>query len=168
MTLTPKQSLNFWSKIKVAGKNECWNWIGAFGGIGNYGCFGVSGTIWRCNRLMFAMANSLSRDELPTYVCHRCDNPSCVNPNHLFAGDPRINTHDMISKGRHRLNLNHPFGEQHCCHKLTEKQVLEIFRRRKAGEGQRALAREFGVKHSAIYQIERGMTWARTTKHKPK
>jgi hypothetical protein len=92
-------------------------------------------------------------------VCHKCDNPNCINPEHLFLGTHADNTHDMIKKGRQV----HACGEAHGRAKLTIKEVTEIRSRYRAYDrrnGARALAREFGVYYQTIHSIEKGNTWA--------
>ncbi|PWJ22819.1 HNH endonuclease [Branchiibius hedensis] len=91
-------------------------------------------------------------DEL--HVCHRCDNPPCVNPEHLFLGDDLVNVADMIDKGRHA------HGERGGGSKLREDQVVEIINRYAAGGiGRPALAREYGVSPACIQKITEGKMW---------
>jgi hypothetical protein len=89
-------------------------------------------------------------------VCHRCDNPPCCNPHHLFAGTHLDNTHDCISKGRMRKER----GVDRYNAKLTEDQVRAI---RKSYipriVGVDALAREFPVSRSMIYSIVTYKRW---------
>lgn len=87
----------FWSKVQIKGANECWLWIaGKF--RGGYGGFSVDRHTKKAHRI----ALMLSGVDVPdsSLVCHRCDNPSCVNPDHLFVGTSKDNTQDMIRKGR--------------------------------------------------------------------
>jgi hypothetical protein len=84
-------------------------------------------------------------------VCHVCDNPPCVNPDHLFAGSQKDNIQDASRKGRT------PQGERQGCSKLTKADVLEI---RKAERPGRVLAAEFGVSQSTICDIQKRRTWA--------
>lgn len=90
-------------------------------------------------------------------VCHRCDNPSCVNPAHLFLGSQADNMRDKIAKGRQLR------GEGIGTSRLTEQQVSEIRARHGAynidGESCRKLAAEFGVSDKAIWHAVKGNTW---------
>jgi hypothetical protein len=79
-------------------------------------------------------------------VCHKCDNRSCVNPNHLFDGTRKENNEDKARKGRGTA-------------RLTEQQVLEIRKKYKAGVTQRALAEEYGIGQSNIGKITLGRTY---------
>lgn len=88
-------------------------------------------------------------------VLHRCDNPPCVNPDHLFLGTALDNMLDKTSKGRG----NAPRGERHGAHKLTEAQAVEIKARRLAGEELLPLAKEFGVAKSVVCRIAKGTRW---------
>jgi len=85
------------------------------------------------------------------FVCHHCDNPICINPEHLFLGTSADNRQDAMQKERL------PCGENHGRHKLTEADVRAI--RADRISSQRALAREYGVSHSNICAIKTGATW---------
>jgi transcription initiation factor TFIIIB Brf1 subunit/transcription initiation factor TFIIB len=90
-------------------------------------------------------------------VCHRCDTPACVRPDHLFLGTPVQNTRDMHEKGR-AARQGAP-GEQNSHHKLLDEQVISIRIRFDQGETIRFLAAEFGLHVSAISSIVNGRTW---------
>lgn len=94
----------FWSKVKIGNIADCWPWIAAKRGKG-YGVFYSNGKLWVASRAAYIIStNSANNFDL---VCHKCDNPSCCNPHHLFSGTAKDNTHDMIKKGRMALGLKH-------------------------------------------------------------
>jgi DNA invertase Pin-like site-specific DNA recombinase len=99
-------------------------------------------------------------------VCHSCDNPSCVNPKHLFLGTQRDNMEDMINKGRGKLPPPPPRGEKNHATKLTEDKVLEIVHLYKSGEKKSDLAKRYKVTTQAIYLILKGENWNHVTKIK--
>lgn len=94
---------------------------------------------------------------LPGYcVLHRCDNPCCVNPRHLFLGTIKDNHDDMDAKGRRFIAS----GGKHGMATLTDEQVIEMRRRYAAGGiQQRALADEYGVTSGAVANIVNGKSW---------
>lgn len=137
----------------------CWTWNGRTDTRG-YGrvCLGDKPlSTLLAHRVAFVRAFGVFDGE--RLVCHKCDNPPCVRPDHLFLGDDAANNADMIRKGR----AFHPFGETHCCAKLTAEKVVEIRARAALGEGARPLARVFGVSDMQIRDIVARRSW----KHVP-
>jgi hypothetical protein len=135
----------FWRRIERAQSNGggCSLWPGPFD-IAGYGTFGNR----LVHREMFTHSHGPISDRL--WVLHKCDNPPCWNPAHLFPGTHEDNMRDMASKGRH--------GRWNVC--LTAEQVHEMRRRYADGESQSALGRAFGVSHNVARKAVLGITWA--------
>lgn len=98
----------FANKINFSSPRGCWEWDGARNS-GGYGYFSVNGKQERATKVSYFLANGQFNNDL--CVCHRCDNPSCVNPAHLFLGTKKDNTQDMLVKGR---GANQNKGKTHC------------------------------------------------------
>jgi hypothetical protein len=83
-------------------------------------------------------------------LCHHCDVPACVNPNHLFLGTHKDNTADMFAKGREKV------GEAHGSSRLSDKDVIYI---RTSNDSCKQLMDRFGIHSRTIHQIKSGETW---------
>lgn len=85
----------FWQKVSADPNGGCWNWLAAKSK--GYGVFILKRERHLAHRLIFSIAE---RDPGAFFVLHRCDNPACINPDHLFLGDQVANMRDMAAKGR--------------------------------------------------------------------
>ena len=148
--MTPE---HFWTHVERASSEECWLWSGRLNdrgyGVLDYRKHRNTGA----HRVSWALTHG---GDLPTaWVLHRCDNPRCVNPSHLFLGDAVTNNRDRAAKGRSADVRGHrsPLA------KLTLEQAVEIRRRRLAGESIVSLGREFGIHHGTVSRIAKGQTW---------
>jgi hypothetical protein len=149
----------FWLKVNKDGAvpehcselGHCWIWTG-FKEHSGYGKFRIDGRMALAHRVSLAIATG-ERPPPERQACHRCDNPSCVNPAHLFWGTNTDNLKDAQRKGR-LSGLN--AGVRNANTKLTEAQVIEII-----GSAERItdLARRYGVGFTCIKNIRRGNTW---------
>jgi len=149
----------------------CWLWTGAASARG-YGSVRIQRVGYLAHRVSWTMRRGLIPSGL--WVLHRCDNPACVNPDHLFLGDHAANMADMAAKGRHfskarpdrvlrgdahpsRLKRHlRPRGERHPMAKLTRVLAGQIRRdhRRPA-----AIARAYGVGRTTVMDIKNGKRW---------
>jgi len=146
----------FWKHVDKNG--ECWLWTAnkhlGYGRIKRGPADGV-GCI-AAHRLSYEMAFGPIPEGM--FVCHKCDNPSCVRPDHLFLGSPQDNVDDMYRKGRN--NTPGARGASNQGAKLTPAQVEEIRARylpRKVT--QQALADEYGLNRVTILRIVKGQSW---------
>jgi hypothetical protein len=142
---SPEVRFNF--LYKVDGDKECWNWTGPKDQEG-YGIFFFGGGKERAHRFSYRLHNGKSAGNLS--VCHHCDNPSCVNPAHLFLGTTKENIQDALKKGR--FAIGHLNGRA----KLDQQQVRDLKDSKESGS---ALARKLGVNRSTINRIRRGEGW---------
>ena len=130
-------------------ENGCILWTGAKGPKG-YGQMmsRYADVENKAHRLAYVFAFG----EIPVglHVLHRCDTPSCVNPEHLFLGTNKDNVDDKVSKGRSMP------GEQCPVSKLKDHEVAIIKRRLLCGDTLRAIAGDFNVHHATIFYISKG------------
>lgn len=116
----------------------------------------VRNGIRRAHRIVFFMFHGSIENGM--HILHKCDNPSCCNPKHLFSGTHSDNMKDMARKGRAVLPDNK--GEKHGKTSLTDKDVITIRQRYGAGKiTQKKLGLEYGISRTSISDIIRFVTW---------
>lgn len=145
---TPQRyASDFWRKVNKNGPNGCWLWMGARQprGYGQIHPQGRPDIIDYAHRYAFRSTGKT----IPKgwSVCHRCDNPPCVNPEHLFAAPQKENLADCVRKGR-------KFGAR-----LHPRQVVVIRERFRAGESMTDLANDYGVPRHTVYMAVSGRTY---------
>lgn len=157
----------FWSRVDkggpvpshVPGLGSCWIWLGGrkkrTDGSLSYGVFCASKKWFLAHR--FAWMTEHPREDPPA-VCHRCDNPSCVNPAHLFAGTQAENLEDMRNKGRAHFN-RFASGQFHPNAKIDAEKAAEVRRLRGTGLSLAKIGARMGLNPSTVHDIVRGKTW---------
>lgn len=168
--LTEKDKARFCSKLSIGEIDQCWEWKAKKFKYG-YGMFrlgGRSGKGYMAHRISHLIFKKPPIGNLR--VLHRCDNPPCCNPNHLFLGTVGDNNADRHAKGRSKgpigmanIAVREPQrmsrGEKHGRSKLTNRKVVEIRRRRDCGQTCQFIADAFSVSKKTILNIIHNRIW---------
>ena len=140
----------FFQKVDKT-NGECWIWTGARMGKG-YGKIKFGNRIIGAHRLSYLLHKGIIPEKID--VCHKCDNPICVNPTHLFLGTRKDNVQDMIGKNREG------WGEKSGHNILTLDQVIGIRKEYSSGKfTQRFIAKKYKVDYRIINDIVKRKTW---------
>lgn len=143
----------FWQQVRIDFRpSACWEWLSSNVTGDGYGRFKIAGRKISANRVSYALFNR----ETPRgmFVCHRCDNPSCVRPDHLFLGTPTENMADRDRKGRGIK------GSLVASSLLNETQVSEIKRLLSAGDlTARQIGERYGVRKTTVLKIKGEKNW---------
>ena len=152
--------LRFESNFKFNAENHCWEWFGPKDRNG-YGVFFIKKEKGKTRRgFSHRVSYELYRHKIPEglLACHICDNPKCVNPDHIFLGTHKENTMDMIKKGRSRNARGEDAGHS----KLSAKQVLEMRKLKTGGIGGPTylnLAKAYGISKNSAFLIINRKSW---------
>lgn len=151
----PVVARRFWPRVEKT--DGCWLWTGPVQGNNGYGSFHYLGKLIGAHRFSWILHRGpvVGRAN----VLHRCDTPTCVNPDHLFLGTHAENMADRNAKGRTAR------GERIAVSRLTDSQVLEMRRLRGEGMSETALGRLFGVNRSTAHCVVRGKLWRHLPLH---
>jgi len=145
----------FHSSYIVDLETRCWLWQGSVRGSNGYGRISVGGVTHQAHRYSWMIHNGEIGAGL--FVCHKCDTPLCVNPDHLFLGTHQENMNDCVAKGRTNGGTKTPLrGSKNAKSKLSESQVALI---RSLNWPQRKIASHFGVSQALISKIKRNEMW---------
>jgi hypothetical protein len=158
----------FWRCMDKGTESECWIWKIALCQRG-YGKFQVGRKTIRANRFAIVASGREIPDGM--FSCHKCDNPPCCNPNHLFIGSPADNQMDMVLKGRSLKGDKNPSrihpelyrGENNHAHQLTDEIVSKLRENPPIGANMNSEALKYAVSASVLRGAILGSTW----KHLP-
>ncbi len=152
MNVDDSLTSRFWAKVKKG--RGCWEWTAHKNWLG-YGRIGESVT----RKILYAhrVSYTIHYGPIPDGLCvlHKCDNPGCVRPDHLFLGTEKDNAIDRQNKGR----SNPCKGERHGRAKVTDSDIREMRRLDKLGWAHADIARRFGLSQPQVSGIISGKYW---------
>jgi hypothetical protein len=131
----------------------CWLWLGCVNKDGGYGLLTHHRRQYSAHRFSWL----IHRGEIPPEICvlHKCDTPSCINPDHLFLGTTGDNSRDRERKKRGRTSRQ--FGEDNLQTKLTTDDIQAI---RADTRLQREIAKDYGIRQTQVSRIKTRQRWA--------
>ena len=156
MVIDPEDVALFWGRTERNPVTGCLEWRGPRDWDG-YGLAamrrGNGKRMFRAHRVAWHLCSGIPAGQL--LVCHRCDNPPCVDGAHLFLGTAKDNFHDCLTKGRYT-----PKGTGNAAAKLTELEVIRIRELWSSGDWtQQAIANDFGLEQTTVSSIVLRKTW---------
>ncbi len=144
----------FLSKVYPEPNTGCWLWSGAYHYIGGHGSINAknhNGFAWAHRFSYFIHKGDFDRTKL---ICHTCDNPACVNPDHLYIGTTKTNSDDKVSRNRQMR------GEKYPLSKLKESDIISIRSLNNSGIQQKDICKEFGLSSAMVSLIVNRKRWA--------
>lgn len=145
---------HFWTRVNIASGSLCWEWAGP---INEWG-YGIAKLSHLKTQIASRVAWILTNGTVPpkgVLVCHKCDNPKCCRPDHLFLGTSADNAMDRDRKGR----TGGTPGEKHWAAKITDADIPNIRKMRSNGMILKDIANKYGVTIASIGYITTGKTW---------
>jgi hypothetical protein len=152
----------FWDKVEKT--STCWNWIGAK--RNGYGCIKIDKKSIATHRLSYEMHKGLIPEGL--FVCHSCDNPSCVNPDHLFTGTNSDNMIDAMNKYRIIIpkGIKFKIGHKALNASLKSKESIVFIKNAIRSRGNKSL-KQLSIELNVKYQLLRDINCGRVYKYSP-
>lgn len=152
----------FWSHVQRG--DGCWTWTKGRMTAG-YGQLKIKGRQVGAHRVAWVLTNGPIADGL--YVCHHCDNPICVRPDHLFVGTNSDNQKDAVKKGRNKIAAHRARGMSNHAAKITLEMSARIIEMSRQGIPKMRIGRELGVSPRQILDVVQGKHWTVTGRHSP-
>lgn len=140
--------------VSKCASTGCWNWTGHKNSCG-YGSITISGKSILAHRVSYQVFVEEIKEGY--VICHKCDNPSCINPDHLFQGTLQDNQKDSFRKGRNPYFVRR--GNNHRFSKLKESDIPVIREQLCLGVSPTKIAKVYGVDDTTIFSIKNRKTW---------
>ena len=160
--MNEKQIESFWNKVNIKSENECWEWNAGL--RTGYGVFKVNRKSKSAHRLSYLL--SYNKDPGELYVCHKCDNRKCVNPNHLFLGTQSDNMKDCYNKGRMYIPIGNRFekGNTPLNVLINNELALIIYNiiNNRRNNKEKLNLKELGIQYNIPYTTIRDISCGRT------
>jgi hypothetical protein len=138
----------FSSRYVVNARSGCWEWIGTKDKDG----YGKFGQLWGGRATRFSYSHYKGEIPRGMFVCHSCDNPSCVNPDHLWLGTPADNMRDRNLKGRQAKH-------DRIRPTITKEVAYRAQQEMRDGLTQKSAAEKYGISRGMASMVARGLTW---------
>jgi hypothetical protein len=143
----------FWKYVNKGQVNECWEWNGSLMKRGGYGQLRYNLKTLKSHRLSYEI--NVGKVPEGKFICHKCGNSKCCNPNHLYAGTPKENWHDAIKHSTaYKLPPINP-QDVHCA-KINYEIANDI---RNSNEGGPTLSKKYNISRTMISKIKRNLAW---------
>lgn len=163
MKITQIDIDRFWNKINFPKNlNDCWIYNGCKSFDNGYGAFWLNNKNIGSHRFSYIIHNDFIKLNNKQFICHKCDNHMCVNPNHLFLGSPKQNSEDMVLKNRQARNYGSING-QAILDEADVKQILIDIYNNKYNNIQQ-ICTTYQISYLTIHDILNNKTWKHITK----
>lgn len=154
MLVAPDVEARFWPKVHKG--KDCWEWMASCSGNG-YGAFKIRGRQWGAHQVSYLIHHGSPSPGM--VIMHTCDNPRCVNPDHLRLGTYADNSQDRDRKFRRKRASADHRGEANPKARISEATAIEIIAALRENTNCAAVARDFGLAYHIVKDIHLGRSW---------